>query len=163
MALVATPRASIASSLKVSGPLTDPNGVPIGQASLPGGAPRTAGVLLRGSAAFKTLGETITEGSEPRKLARFEQAEHEWAANVAALSAQTGRPPFEVHMRGAGHEWRQKKEALQALERAMPIRDRLGGEDAFNMSLRDMWERTVAIGGPFSGLAAIVRENQGDK
>lgn len=162
MASVATPRVSLSSSLKASGPLTDPNGVPTGQASISGAARGAAGAL-RGSAAFKSLSETITEGSEPRKLARFEQAEREWVANVAALAAQTGRPAFEVQMRGAGHEWRQKKEALQALERAMPIRDRLGGEDAFNMSLRDMWERNVAVGGPTSGLAAIVREKQGGK
>ena len=109
--------------MKASGPLMDPNGVPTGQTTL---ASLKAG---RKGAPLKTLSEVIIDGSMPRKLSRFERAEREWAANVAAISNQTGRPELEVHMRSAAHEWRQKKEAVDTLERARPIDERLGGED----------------------------------
>lgn len=102
--------------------MTDPNGVPTGQTTL-------ASKAGRKGAPYKTIGEGIVEGSMPRKLSRFEQVEREWAANIAAISAQTGRPECEVHMLGAAHEWRQKKEAVDTLERARPLDERLGGED----------------------------------
>ena len=157
MAAMATPMASPSSAVKVSGHLTDPNGVPTGQASLPqrgvGGGPPVGGV-------FKTIGEVVKAGSEPRKLARFEQAERDWVEGLAALSRKTGRPPHELHTASAAHEWRQKKEALDALERAMPIQDRIGGEDAYVMSLRDAWERIIPIGGQFSGLSAVIKDNK---
>jgi hypothetical protein len=63
----------------------------------------------------------------------------------------------------SGVEWRQQVEAIEVLERAKPINDRLGGEDAWTMSLRDAWERVVPVGGMFSGLSAIIRENPADK
>ena len=108
MAAMATPVAS-PTAAKVSGHLTDPNGVPTGQASLPQRGP--------GGGVFKTIGEVVKAGSEPRKLARFEQAERDWAENIAALSRKTGRAPYELHMASAAHEWRQKLEALDALDR----------------------------------------------
>jgi hypothetical protein len=46
----------------------------------------------------KTLTDAIKDGSEPRKLARFEQAEKEWSENVSLLAQRTHRPDFEVTM-----------------------------------------------------------------
>lgn len=45
----------------------------------------------------------------------------------------------------------------------MPIQDRIGGEEAYVMSLRDAWERIIPVGGQFSGLSAIIKDNKADK
>lgn len=63
----------------------------------------------------------------------------------------------------SGPEHRQRLEAVEALGRAMPIQDRIAGEDAWNMSLRDAWERIVPVGNVFSGLFAVIREKPGDR
>ncbi|GAX81792.1 hypothetical protein CEUSTIGMA_g9220.t1 [Chlamydomonas eustigma] len=149
LAAVATPVAA-----SISSKFSNKNALP----SLAKGVTGASGLGTFG----KTLTEAIKDGSEPRKLARFEQAEKEWSENVLQLAQRTQRPDFEVTMQ-RGAEWRQQVEAIDALERAKPINDRMGGEDAWSMSLRDAWERVVPVGGMFSGLSAVIRENPADK
>lgn len=72
-------------------------------------------------------------------------------------------PPSHPFLPVSGPEFRAKLEALEALERAMPIQDRIGGVDAWNMSLRDAWERIVPVGNMFSGLYAVIRDKPADK
>ncbi len=54
-------------------------------------------------------------------------------------------------------------ETVEGLQKAIPLAERVSGMDAWNMSLRDAWEKMVPVGNVFGGLYAVVRDKPADR
>ncbi|MEW5306481.1 MAG: hypothetical protein WDW36_008941 [Sanguina aurantia] len=130
-----------------------------------------AGMLTTGPTGFgghsrPTITSRVAQGSEPRKLDRFELFSRQWGEVTGQLSAVTQRGREELAME-RGPAWRSKGELVTLMEAARPVRERQGGSaDVWNMSLREAWERLIPIGNIFSGLTLHVKDradaNQGE-
>jgi hypothetical protein len=56
--------------------------------------------------------------------------------------------------------WRERQEELAQLEACKPLDMTGHAEEAWNMSLRNAWERYVPVGHTFSGLWAAVSDKR---
>jgi 3-phosphoglycerate kinase len=103
----------------------------------------------------RTIEEQIQHQRHDRALDRFKQQQHEWEKFREHASNRTGRYKEELVVTRA-EEHRERKEAMELLDRATPDEVLSGGYSWYH-SLRGEGSRFISVGNMFSGLHLPVK------
>lgn len=101
--------------------------------------------------------ERLAHQRQQNALRRWQQINCDWEAFKTRACKKTGKSDQELVMSRAT-KYREQVEMLDALQKARPLADKVGG-DIWLVSLRDDGTRFVPVGNIFSGLFCPIRES----
>jgi hypothetical protein len=93
---------------------------------------------------------------EKRAMKQWGTRRDEWSSVSEATAGKIGKPAHHLMMNTASGQ-RERNEAYQLLQAAMPLHEKHGGDMYWEMSLRGQGERYLPVGNIFSGLYVKVR------
>ncbi|CAM9153278.1 unnamed protein product, partial [Chrysoparadoxa australica] len=95
---------------------------------------------------------------QSRALQHWEARQKDWAKVKDAMAQKLGKSPEELMMSTAD-EYRERSEAYQLIQAAVPPHEKYGSESYWEMSLRDFGERYCLVGNIFSGLFCTIEDH----